>query len=265
MRTGTLFILAVTAAVIALIVVDKVARAAPLQGMTWDSIKNLPDFGGSWSLKLQPIPRPVLKPAPAAVFSAWERKTSNGEDPADVDGIKRSYCEPAHFSGFNGGLQDYVDFLFTPGRVTIINELGLIRRINLSSEPFREEPLETNTGVSIGHWEGRTLVVETRGLSHDIGWDEPRNHLPIRIGRRAHIIEHFSLIEPEILQIVTQISAPELLAVPYEVTTRYSRDRSHKFQEITNCVQNDRAFDDTTGRERLDLTPPADLPPPPSK
>jgi hypothetical protein len=265
MRKSAPFILATAAAVIGLISVNGVARAASPAGMTWDSIKSLPDFGGSWSLKLQPTPRPALKPAPAAVFSTWERKTSNGEDPADVDGIKRSYCEPARFSGFNGGLQDYVDFLFTPGRVTIINELGLIRRINLSSEPFREEPAETNTGVSIGHWEGYTLVVETRGLSHEIGWDEPRNHLPIRIGRHAHIVERFSLIEPDLLQIVTRIIAPDLLSVPYEVTTLYSRDRAHKFQEITNCVQNDRAFDDTTGRERLDLTPPADLPPPPSK
>ena len=149
--------------------------------------------------------------------------------------------------------------------MTIINELGLIRRISLSSEPFREDPAETNTGVSIGHWEGRTLVVDTRGLSHDIGWDEPRNKMPIRIGRHARIVERFSLEEPDTLRIVARITAPDLLAVPYEVTTLYSRDRSHVFQEITNCVQNDRAFDDTTGRERFDLTPPADLPPPPSK
>lgn len=265
MRGGSLFTLAMAAALTVLITADRVARAAPQPGMTWESIRSLPDFGGSWSMKLQPAPRPVLKPAPAALFSAWERKTRNGEDPADADEVKPSYCGPARFSGFNGGLQDYVEFLFTPGRVTIINELGLIRRINLSSAAFREEPPETNTGVSIGHWEGRTLVVDTRGLSHDIGWDEPRNHMPIRLGRRARIVERFSLTEPDVLQIVGRITAPDLLAVPYEVTTVYSRDRSHEFQEITNCVRSDRAFDDSTGRERFDLTPPADLPPPPSR
>ncbi len=265
MRGDSRFALTMAAAVAILITADSVADAAPEPGMTWESIGSLPDFSGSWSMKLRPVPRPVLKPAPAALMSAWERETSSGKDPADVDGLKRSYCGPARFSGFNGGLQDYVEFLFTPGRMTIINELGLIRRINLSSEPFRAEPAETNTGVSIGHWEGRTLLVETRGLSHDIGWDEPRNHMPIWIGRHARIVERFSLTEPDILQIVARITAPDLLAAPYEVTTVYSRNRSHEFQQITNCVQSDRAFDDTTGRERFDLTPPADLPPPPSK
>lgn len=265
MRADSLFTLAMAAAVALLITPDGLAGPAPPPGMTWESIRSLPDFGGSWSMKLQPVPRPVLKPAPAALFSAWERKTSNGEDPSDVDGIKRSYCGPARFSGFNGGLQDFVELLFTPGRVTIINELGLIRRIKLSSEPFRETPAETNSGVSIGHWEGPTLVVETRGLSPDIGWDEPRSRLPIRIGRHAQISERFSLVAPDGLQIVTRITAPDLLAAPYEITTLYSRDRSHEFREMTNCVHNDRAFDETTGRERFDLTPPADLPPPPAK
>ncbi len=258
-------LVALTIVVTVLVAADSIARAAPEPGMTWDSIASLPDFSGSWSLKLQPAPRPVLKPAPAALLGAWERKTNEGEDPADVDGLKRSYCGPARFSGFNGGLQDYVEFLFTPGSVTIINELGLIRRIKLTSAPFHEGPEETNTGVSIGHWEGRTLVVETRGLSHDIGFGEPRNQLPIKIGRHVQIIERFSLKGPEILQVVTRMTAPELLAAPYEVTTLYNRDRRHGFQEFSNCVQNDRAFDEASGRERFDLTPPADLPPPPSK
>jgi hypothetical protein len=33
--------------------------------------------------------------------------------------------------------------------------------------------------------------------------------------------------------------------------------------EISICSVNDRSFDLTTGTERFDATPPADLPPPP--
>lgn len=235
-------------------------------GMAYDSLKALPDFSGWWSLAgLPPPPRiQPMKPELAAVLRSWTAKTNAGTDPEDVDGMKRSYCGPPRFAGFNGGLQDYVEFLFTPGRVTITNELGLIRRIALNARPpARHE--ETNTGVSVAHWEGRTLVVETTHLNHDTGLNEPLRKLPVRIGRNVRIVERLSLKEPDVLQIVTQVTAPDVYTASVETTTLYTRDRKHVFQEITNCVANDRAFDGTTGKERFDMTPPADLPPPPSK
>jgi hypothetical protein len=243
--------------------------AASQPGMSYASIQDLPDFGGWWSLKGDrlaggaPPPVPPLKPQPAATMKEWSAKTRSGHDPADVDGLKRTYCRPARFSGFNGGLQDYVEFLFTPGRVTITNELGLIRRISLN-RALPKDLIETNAGISVAHWEGRTLVIETGGLNHDIGLGEPRNQLPIKMGRNVRITEHISLKEPDALEIATRTVAPDILTGPYETTTLYQRDRKHEFQEITNCVQSDRAFDNATGRERFDLTPPADLPPPPS-
>lgn len=52
----------------------------------------------------------------------------------------------------------------TPGRVSLIAEYNhVIRRIYLDSAfPDKIEP--SYTGYSIGHWEGDTLVIETRGL-----------------------------------------------------------------------------------------------------
>jgi hypothetical protein len=238
----------------------------PKPGASYDSLKDLPDFSGWWSLVGFPPPPGTqsMKPEVAAAFKSWSAKTAAGTDPADVDGMKRSYCGPQRFSGFNGGLQDYVEFLFTPGRVTITNELGLIRRIALNARaPAQHE--QTNSGISVAHWEGRTLVVETVGLNPDIGLNEPVRKLPIKIGRNARIVERLSLKEPDVLQIVTQVTAPAVYTAPVETTTLYARDRKHVFQEITNCAENDRAFDGATGRERFDMTPPPDLPPPPSK
>jgi hypothetical protein len=236
--------------------------------MTYESLKDLPDFSGWWSLAPESIAGavapalPPFKPKAAAIMKDWTARTAAGQDPADVDRMKRSYCGPARFSGFNGGLQDYVEFLFTPGRVTITNELGLLRRIRLN-RPLPEDPADTNTGVSVGHWEGHTLVIETEGLHSDIGFAEPRNKLPIKIGRHVRITERISLKEPDLLEIVSQTTAPDILTQPYQTTSLFRRDRQHEFQEITNCVRNDRAFDNATGRERFDMTPPADLPPPP--
>jgi len=244
------------------------AGAVGKPGMSYGSLQDLPDFSGWWGLKTDiatggsPPPAPPLQRKPAAIMKDWSQKTHGGSDPADIDGLKRSYCGPARFSGFNGGLQDYVEFLFTPGRVTITNEMGLIRRISLDRS-LPSDPPETNSGVSVGRWEGRTLVIETVGLNHDTGLGEPRTKLPIKIGRNVHITERISLKEPDVLEILSRTTAPDLFTRPYLTTTLYARDRRHEFQEITNCVTNDRAFDETTGRERFDLTPPADLPPPP--
>jgi hypothetical protein len=243
-----------------------VPGATPAQpGMTYDSLKELPDFSGAWSLTGLPPP-PLLepmKPAVAAFLKDWVAKTSSGIDPAEFDGMKRSYCGPQKFTGFNGGLQDYVEFLFTPGRVTVTNELGLIRRIVLNA-PVPTHPEETNTGFSVAHWEGQTLVVETVGISPEVGLTEPLRKLPVKIGRNVRIVERVSLTKPDVLQVVTQVTAPDVYTRPVETTTLYNRDRTHVFQSITNCVENDRAFDGATGKERFDMTPPADLPPPPS-
>jgi len=257
-----------TLALIALLVgsLGAAADTPPKPGMTWDSLKDLPDFSGWWNLAgFPPLPQiEAMKPQVAAVLRSWSAKTAAGTDPADIDGMKRSYCGPQRFSGFNGGFQDYVEFLFTPGRVTITNELGLIRRIALNApKPAGRE--ETNTGISVAHWEGRTLVIETSGLNPEMSINEPQRRYPVRIGRNARIVERLSLKEPDVLQIVMQVTAPDVYVRPVETTTLYHRDHKHVFQEITNCTANDRAFDGATGRERFDMTPPADLPPPPSK
>jgi len=51
MHADSLFTLAMAAAVALLITPDGLAGPAPQPGMTWESIRSLPDFGGSWSTK----------------------------------------------------------------------------------------------------------------------------------------------------------------------------------------------------------------------
>jgi len=47
------------------------------------------------------------------------------------------------------------------------------------------------------------------------------------------------------------------------MTLAFRRDREHVFHEASHCAHDDRSVDPETARERFDLTPPADLPPPP--
>ena len=139
-----------------------------------------------------------------------------------------------------------MEFLFTPGRVTLTNEMGLIRRIYTDGRPVPADPPPTNTGVSIGRWEGEALVVETVGLN-------------------PQAMYRIFLTGPNTLQFDVTTVAPDVLTQPDRRTRVYSRLAKTTPTEITFCTEYDRSIDPTSGKQRFDMTPPADLPPPPSR
>ncbi|HET8699396.1 MAG TPA: hypothetical protein VFO94_18055, partial [Gammaproteobacteria bacterium] len=69
--------------------------------------------------------------------------------------------------------------------------------------------------------------------------------------------------EGDTLVIARRVVAPDVLRAPSDTTLVYVRDTDHVFHEASHCVSDDRSVDHTTGRQKFDLTPPADLPPPP--
>lgn len=186
-----------------------------------------------------------------------------GNMPAD-----RGFCAPATFTGPLGyGVTPMSIFpvkfeiLASTGRLTLIDEMGLIRRLYLRTTPPPDALDESNAGTSIARWDGSQLVVQTTGLN-------PAARVIIgttgtELGRNARIEERISLPQPDMLQIVTTVTAPELYAAPVTTTNRYRRDAQGTMLEISTCAPDDRSFDLATGNERFDATPPRDLPPPP--
>jgi hypothetical protein len=84
------------------------------------------------------------------------------------------------------------------------------------------------------------------------------------LGPGAHVLERFSLVEADVLEVVAEVAAPAIFAEPVSSTRRYWRDSDDFFTEFETCVTDDRAFDHATGLERFETTPPAGLLPPPS-
>jgi hypothetical protein len=153
------------------------------------------------------------------------------------------------------------EFLFTPGRVTITNEGGLIRRIFTDGRALPANPAPSNSGTSVGHWEGQTLVIETTGISPDA---------PVArfgtIGRNARIIEHIRLKQADILETEVETVAPDLFTGPDRRTYLSGRVPGKQAPEDAFfCNERDRSYDSKSGKERFDMTPPADLPPPPAQ
>ncbi len=180
-------------------------------------------------------------------------------------GVRGAYCVPTRFNGgINGGRTNDVEFLLMPDRLTITNGDGLLRRIPIDGRPLRENPEPSNGGTSVGRWEGDTLVVETIGLHPDTTFPGTSNPNLPPIGENVHVVERLRLNERDQLVIDTVLTAPQLLTAPLSFTTVYERDPGYVYRDHDICSLNDRSIDPETGFERFDLTPPADLPPPPN-
>lgn len=189
-----------------------------------------------------------------------ERLTKLNQSGVDPGGRDR-YCSPFGFTGNNASFTGF-DIVFSPGRMTLINEEGLIRRIYIGRR-MPKDAVDSLGGTSVAQWRGRTLVVETAFI-------DPQSKYPAAtvagapaIGRNAHITEWFTL-EGRTLQIRMTMTAPQMLTGPFTTTRTYQRDEKHWPIQRTSCVDNDRLVDPVTGFQRFDLTPPSDIPPPPS-
>jgi hypothetical protein len=180
----------------------------------------------------------------------------------------RGYCAPPAFTGALGyGVATIgvfpvnFEILASPGRLTLIDELGVVRRLYLRSTPPPDALDESSAGTSIARWEGSQLVVRTTGLN-------PAAKVIMgvagtELGRNARIEERFSMPQADVMQIVSTVTAPDLYAAPVTMTNRYRRDPKGVMLELSTCSPNDRSYDQSTGIERFDATLPGDLPPPP--
>jgi hypothetical protein len=228
--------------------------------MTYASIEKLPDWSGWWSVSEATPAHYNRIPAPLKPQDAAKRLAARAQD-TDPDALR--YCRPPRFVGYNGGFVDNVEFLFTPGRVTLTNEAGLIRRIYTDGRPMPAEVEATNTGTSVGHWEGQTLVVDTAGLNPSSPF--PDNGAGAsKIGKNVTLTERMALKDANTLEVELTTIAPELFTRPDKRTRIYTRSPGKTTaREVTFCVDHDRSIDPGSGKQRFDMTPPADLPPPP--
>jgi len=230
-----------------------VAQAQPASA--YASLENLPDWSGWWVHGNAPGDEARQTPPPIRPEILAAARAAGG---ADADPLR--YCRPMQFTGSNGGFTEAVEFLFTPGRVTLTNERGLIRRIYTDGRPLPTGLNPTNTGWSAGRWEGQTLVVETTGIN-------PLAQYPgaggPAIGAGARVSERIQLRDKDTLQIDVVTVAPELLTKPDRRTRVYTRLPKTTATEVTFCTEYDRSIEPGTGVQRFDLTPPPDLPPPP--
>lgn len=196
--------------------------------------QTLPDWSGWWGHRVSLSEEWRLTPPPlkAEIRAAFDEAARAG----DAGGAPLRRCGPMQFTGSSGGFTEAVEFLFTPGRVTLTNEMGLIRRIYTDGRALPMEFVPTNTGTSVGRWEGQTLVVYTAGINPQALY--PSSEQPaVPIGQNARISERIFLTDPNTLQFDIVTTAPGIFTAPDRRTRVYSRLAAKKTaNEITHCT-----------------------------
>jgi hypothetical protein len=246
---------------------DPAAAAEAAKPNPYAELNKLPDWSGVWEparfagrpdgpppgakgAAAGPPPGPPappkLTPEYAAKYAAFQeknRKTPGLNFVTDVancvpPGLPSSMNQPYPF-----------EFLFTPGRVTILIETySMVRRIYLDGQVKPEETDASYQGTSIGHWEGDTLVVETTNILPETS--------PIQgiIGHsdQFKVTERIHLEDPETLAIQTTVEDPAVFLEPYTTTSRYARHRDWHIYEYV-CAQNNHDFVDEHGNAGFSL------------
>jgi hypothetical protein len=208
----------------------------------------LPDWGGLWEVTFAPgieNEPPALTPEHAAQYDAYRAAQQRGE----IEDSPSANCVPNGMPGIM--TQPYpIEFLFTPGKVTILIEAySQWRQIFTDGRRHPEDPDLTFNGHSIGHWEGETLVVDTVGLTTDTALG---GSFGMRHSDEMRIVERMRLVGPDTLEIATTVHDALALTKPWTTTRVYGRHRDWNLAEYV-CQQNNRNFLTEDGKAGIDL------------
>lgn len=226
------------------------ATSSP-QGDTWESIRQLPNWSGVFALDRvghETAGRDSSPEDGGAVPLTPEYVQLRIQASKSTEQPSLAFCLPAGVPGVM--LHTLLtEWLFTPGRVTILFEDGEVRRIdtNRSTHLPLAELRNSYMGDSIGHWEGKVLVVDTIGF--------PKGELFANGGQKAnkqtHYVERIFLRDKDHLQIDSVLDDPKVFTKPYAVTHIMQREDTKMPEPM--CAQSARDH----GNE-IDLTPPAE-------
>jgi len=132
-----------------------------------------------------------------------------------------------------------LEFLFTPGRVTVLGESdgNRLRRIYTDGRQHPADPDPSFHGHSIGRWDRDVLVVDTVGVMPEtfIAISEAVG-VPNNGG--MHVVERIHLVSDDVLADDLEIVAPRVLTGPWKTTRKFQRRRGAQFDIVEGvCLQ----------------------------
>jgi hypothetical protein len=190
------------------------------------------DITGVWMVQEPYFLGKPLKPAPVltSAAQALRKKRQEATEKGYVRSLSNMLCQ--------GGGGPALSMMRSPfevmqgfGRLSFIFEtenFNQPRTVYLNETRQPDNIFPTANGHSIGHWEGKTLVVDTIGFNG-------RSSFPggVRASEKAHIVERFTVSpDGKVLSDELTMTDPANLAQPWTTTLKYDRmaDTEERFE-----------------------------------
>ncbi|HEX5420102.1 MAG TPA: hypothetical protein VFY39_08890 [Gammaproteobacteria bacterium] len=167
----------------------------------------------------------------ANMKSSWSEKVF--DDLSDFNSLDRCITRglPASMIPFpyNNGLEIYQSPGYVVIRLELIHET---RVIPLDAHPAPPSEIKQWLGVSRGHWEGNTLVIETTNFNGEspmviVG---PSND-PVPTSTSLKITERLTPTGPNTIEYDAVVEDPVVLTAPFEMRFPWTRDSSYQMFE----------------------------------
>jgi hypothetical protein len=234
------------ASIFAMVAASSAIRAAqtatnpPPQAKDWADIAKLPDWSGVWTPNWSDQEARITSdPVPwNAAAAAQIAKLAAAEEAGNPKGLFVD-CLPESMPSWMLITHNALEFLFTPGRVTILGESdgNRLRRIYTDGRPHPADPDPSFHGHSIGHWEGGTLVVDTIGVFPQ-AYIAVSEAIGLPNNGDLHVVEHIHLVPPDTLRDDLEITAPHVLTRPWKTSRIFYRQRARKYDIVEGvCLQ----------------------------
>ena len=217
----------------------------------------LPDWTGIWAMQGGTIFDKATQTGKGGSLShgvrehppyneEWEAKYEEHLALRDAD----RYPDPQSVCGIPVGfprifnLPDGYEFVVRPDEFYIIAENGgNTMRVYTDGRPLpkREDTWGTYTGVSVGHWEGDTLVFETIGLKGDRDNDTVLDRTGLVLSDEVKITTRMRKTADDMLEARMTIEDPKALTAPWEVVKTFRRNPTPgQFLYDYGCAENQR-------------------------
>jgi hypothetical protein len=188
---------------------------------------------------------PPLQPWAAELLEKRVKASEEGR----VFASPKSQCFPPGVPAMMFPAGSPLQFLETPGQVTILaEEPNFFRIIRLNSkQPVDPDP--NFLGYSVGRWEGDTLVVDTIGLADKTTIDAAG----MPHSEDLHVVERIRRTDQDTLEDLITIEDPKTFTRPWTAVTHFKLQTGRQVAEY--ICENNRNLADANGQISTQLPP----------